>query len=212
MELTGGWNVQNETADRVSMVLCCLLGLISAFSNLCVWSSFCSDNWWHIGRGKCCLCFCVFFHQWLCWVPWEHLLRFICVCNDPSRKAGVGPPQSPLTHKMFHSKWKTGCLWLGCVVAAEQSPLQGCRALAVWRRTQLLVWRGWWLGSMSTCLTLGLRTMMVNGHSSLNIDCLAARIFSENCLQGTDLRLVQVVLRPALAWVALGLDCQKVFQ
>lgn len=64
----------------------------------------------------------------------------LCVLyNVPSRKVGIGPPQSPVTHEVFHPKWKTGCLWLRYVVAMEQTPFQGCRALAGWRRMQLLV-------------------------------------------------------------------------
>lgn len=61
----------------------------------------------------------------------------------PSRKVGVGSPRSPVTHEAFNPKWKPGCLWLGCVVSVEQTPLQGCGVLAAWRRTQLLLVRGW---------------------------------------------------------------------
>lgn len=49
--------------------------------------------------------------------------------NVPSRKVEVGSPQSPVTHEVFHPQWRTGCFWVGCVVAVEQPPLQGCRAL-----------------------------------------------------------------------------------
>lgn len=43
------------------------------------------------------------------------------MCNDPSRKVGVGSPQSPVTHEVFHPKWKTGSFWLRCVAAVEHS-------------------------------------------------------------------------------------------